>query len=399
MTFRTLVKDLFKMLVLVGDSAVMKLSGPAPRSQIRKVLIVRVDVIGDFVLWLDAAKELRKIYPQDRYRITLLGNSAWTEVAKTLPYWDEVLDVDRVRFERNPLYRWKVLRRIQRTGFDVAIQPTYFREGYSGDAIVRLSGALQRIGSAGGYDNINKRFKKLSDRWYTKLVPAAVQPMTALERNAEFMRGMGLEKFRAGLPELSLGNKALKSFSSLPTSFYILCPGAGSPMRRWPTKRFAELAKRIYSEKGYKGLICGSHEDRVLGDKLASFVPDVPLDNVAGRTTLSEFCALVAQADLLIGNESSGIHLAAASGTPSVCIQGGGHYGLFVPYRFETQEGAVSFPKVVTHNMKCFGCNWRCRYLLKKGNPAPCISKISTETVWAEVHNLIDVKSPIILDQ
>jgi len=60
-----------------------------PRSTITKkatrtVLIVRPDSIGDFIVWLDTAKEMRRIYPPQGYRITLLANQECAEGAPLL---------------------------------------------------------------------------------------------------------------------------------------------------------------------------------------------------------------------------------------------------------------------------------------------------------------------------
>ena len=58
------------------------------------VLLIRQDAIGDFVLWLDTAKEYRKLYPPENYKILLVGNALWCDLAKELPFWDEVLQVN-----------------------------------------------------------------------------------------------------------------------------------------------------------------------------------------------------------------------------------------------------------------------------------------------------------------
>lgn len=71
----------------------------------KKILIIRLDAIGDFILWLDAAKGLREFYPQSTYEITLLGNQIWTPVAEKVTFFDRVLSLDRRNFINNPFYR------------------------------------------------------------------------------------------------------------------------------------------------------------------------------------------------------------------------------------------------------------------------------------------------------
>jgi len=82
------------------------------------VLLVRLDAIGDFILWLDSAKEYRRLYPGEK--ITLYANSAWSDLAKLLPYWDRVVPVDVHLFSKRTFYRWKSLFNIGRFGFDIS---------------------------------------------------------------------------------------------------------------------------------------------------------------------------------------------------------------------------------------------------------------------------------------
>ena len=58
------------------------------------MLLIRQDAIGDFVLWLDTAKEYRKSYHPENYKIVLVGNALWCDFVKGLPFWDEVLLVN-----------------------------------------------------------------------------------------------------------------------------------------------------------------------------------------------------------------------------------------------------------------------------------------------------------------
>ena len=108
-----------------------------------------------------------------------------------------------------------------------------------------------------------------------------------------------------------------------------------------------------------------------------------PLLNWVGRTTLPGLAAVLAHAELLVGNETSAIHIAAAVGTPAVCIVGGGHYGRFMPYLVE--EDGRPLPVAAVHRMGCFHCDWRCVYHPPKGTPVPCIEKVEVEDVWAAV--------------
>ncbi len=347
-----------------------------------KVLVVKLDAIGDFVIWLDSAKEYRRLFPSPQWELYLLGNQAWTSLAEEVHLFDEVWSLDRGRFFWQPCYRSRLIGRIRRAGFFRVITPTYSREFLFGDAIIGTCGAEERIGSQGNYSNILPMIKRLSDRWYTRLIPTSPANRTEYERNADFVRGLGSEGFRAAisrLPPCELPSEFTLS------QYFVVFPGANVSGRRWPPGRFLELAGRIHVQTGWPCVVCGGPEDRQLWEKLL-VNSHVPIFNWAGKTSLPQLVAIISRASLLVGNESGAIHIAAAVSTPSVCIAGGGHFGRFVPYNMKEAE---SEPKIVAEKMACFQCNWHCQHEVKDGVPFPCIQRVTVDLVWGEVSKLL----------
>ena len=342
----------------------------------KSLLLIRLDAIGDFILWQSSALVYRELYP--KHHIVLAANKLWKPLAENQACWDSVWEIDRVRFRRNFAYRWKMLRKFRSARFDTVIQPTYSREFIYGDAIVRISGAYVKVGSAGDLSNLKSWQKKLSNRWYTTLIEADSNAMMELKRNAEFIRGLGMRNFLAEVPSYALTEKKL-SFKSPSVPYFVVIPGAGWSGRQWPLRRFAEIIEYISSRTGWLGLICGGPEDVAFGKKL-QVLCDVKLEDWSGKTTLQELVCIVANSKMLIGNETGAIHIAAAIGKHAVCVLGGGHHGRFLPYETETVS-QVPLPKVVVNHMDCFGCNWKCKFKVKRGEPAPCIEGIETEAV------------------
>jgi len=377
---RSVVSGLYSLFLLALEG----LASVQPRKHVQSVLLIRLDAIGDFILWLDSAQYFRKVYPDKK--IILLGNKTWTDLAKKLPYWDEVWALDRQKFNRNPLYRLDFLRKVRKAGFEVVIQPTYSREFLYGDAIVRISGARKRVGSIGDCSNIRPLEKKISDQFYTRLIPATPHPLMELKRNAEFMCGLDIS-MEAGLPDLSLAIKGVKNPLDDVSDYYVLFPGASWSGRQWPITRFAALTDKIYRQSGLTAIVCGSPDEQGLAEALVSQL-DVPAMNMTGKTNLVNLAVIIKDASFLVGNETSAIHFAAAVSTPAFCLLGGGHYGRFMPYAIES-ETKKPLPVAIVHQMDCFNCNWRCRYFVEEGKPVPCIEKISVEEVFAAVQSLI----------
>ena len=121
----TLLKPYFiiikSLLFFLFDSIALWRTESPQQNQLDLVLLIRQDAIGDFVIWLDTAKEFRYLYPSEKFKIVLVGNASWYGLAKALPYWDEVIPVDIKQFKTFSRYRWDLLRKIQNLGVQIAI--------------------------------------------------------------------------------------------------------------------------------------------------------------------------------------------------------------------------------------------------------------------------------------
>ncbi len=361
---------------------------PAPSLQERRkrrLLVVRLDGIGDFIVFLDSFRAYRKMYPSDSWEITLLGNRVWADLADMTAYADEFIFLDTDRFYSDPFYKFEKLREIRKRGFDVAVQPTYSRSFEMGDSVIRATGARKRIGSAGDLSNTSPLRKRRADRFYTMLIPSSGKVIPERERNAEFLRGIGLKDFKAGIPRLDvpeLGVREVKERFAAGDDYYILFPGAGSAGRQWPVTHFARVAEYIGAQTGWRGIICGGPSDRETGNELAGAAPH--LTDLSGRTSLRELAFLLAGARFLVSNETGAAHLAGAVGIPLICIVGGGHYGRFFPYRDASDDVFVA-----ASEMNCFGCNWQCIYPTGPNGVVRCIEKVPVEIVIEQIREMV----------
>ncbi len=350
------------------------------------ILLVRLDAIGDFVLWLNAAKDLRRLYPPDRYRLVLLGNSIWAELAAHLPYFDEVVPVECNLLHYNLTYRIKLWQLLRSRAWAVAIQPNFSRDGNCGDAVVRVSGAVERIGSEGDLSNQPKWHRWFSNRWYTRLLPVASEPRMELERNAEFMRNLGVQDFVAGLSELAIHATVPPGFNAC--DYCVVVPGASLPLKQWPVDKYAELCERIHTTTGLTVIICGSKSEAELGARLLDMTTGGRggwMEDWTGKSTILELVAVIQCAKMLIGNDSGAVHIAAAVGTQAFCVVGGGHFGRFIPYKVDDNV-AGCLPVAIFHTLGCYGCNLKCTKILRKDSDTDtCVTLVTVEDVWKKI--------------
>src|SRR5437868_12130543 len=78
--------------------------------------IVRLDAVGDFLLWLEAGRETaRRLGAAE---VTLIANAAWADYARQLG-WRRVLPLDVRALLTDVSYRLRSLRRIAAENFAV----------------------------------------------------------------------------------------------------------------------------------------------------------------------------------------------------------------------------------------------------------------------------------------
>ncbi|WP_214414380.1 glycosyltransferase family 9 protein [Sphaerisporangium fuscum] len=101
----------------------------------------------------------------------------------------------------------------------------------------------------------------------------------------------------------------------------IVHPGAAYPARRWPPRRFAEVAAELRAA-GHRVLVTGGAAERDLALEVAALA-GLPEEQVlAGRTDVAGLAALVAAARLVICGDTGVAHLATGFATPSVVLFG-----------------------------------------------------------------------------
>jgi ADP-heptose:LPS heptosyltransferase len=351
---------------------------PAKPHKKQYILLVRLDLIGDFILWLDAAKELKKAYPNSH--LVLYANSIWANIAEQLPFWDQVIPIDVPRLRTSLLYRLKVFIKIRSFGFDIAIQPTFSRE-YIGDMTTRASSAQERIGQIGNLSNITEATKSITDHWYTKLIgPNNSDHTMELQTNATFLKELVLRDFCIDvpvLPKLVTSGDRIKSKDG----YIVIAPGSSWAPRAWPSSKFAALIDSIEGLNHYQIVFCGSQSERSLcAEIMAQCSIKEKIINLAGQTNLLEMIEVLRGAKLVIANESAAIHIAAATRTPAVCVTGGGHFGRFMPYKIDNNT-PTPISIIAEHRVGCFGCEWHCKFQTTKESTVPCIAEIETAAV------------------
>lgn len=324
-----------------------------------EVLIIKLDAIGDFVIWLDSAKEYRNLFPQKK--LCLLCNEICRLIAENTGYFDKVFTVDMKKFEVDKVYFSQIINQMKSLSFEALIQTEYSRTLHM-DMLAALIPAREKIGYECDESRLNlsrsfvlKKNKRRLDYIYDRIIPADVSYKMELKRNADFIRGLGLSNFKSSTPKLKTNEKEKGLVPG--ESYFIIFPGGSSQIKSWRIEHFAEVTDYLLNKTDMVAYICGSKAESNLYDQIVQYsCYQKRVVNYCGKTNLLQLAEIVRGARIVVTNDTSGAHFAAATGVKAVCIMGDQSYGRFLPYDADANQDHVM---VCDANVRCKGCVYR----------------------------------------
>lgn len=285
-----------------------------------KILLVRPDGIGDEILSLPVATELRRAMPGAR--LTFLSSVYASPVLAHHPDLDEVLTVtgqesfgQLVRlFRQGQAPAASVAARSRPNGvqFDAAIFLKPFRRLMAAAWLARVP---LRVGT--GY------------RWYSWLLNRRVyEHRSDFSRhesayNVGLLRGLGLSPGDVSPPRLVVTAEerewANKVQGDSPKLRVLVHPG-GFSSRLWKPSHYRDLVMRLASE-GRAVLLTGSaaERDKFRAEAQATVWP-AGVRDFMGELTLRQLMAVIAESHAVVSLATGPMHLAAALGVPTVSI-------------------------------------------------------------------------------
>lgn len=196
--------------------------------------------------------------------------------------------------------------------------------------------------------------------------------------------GCGAERITSGAI-LSVPTKERDTVDQLLDKFMeceiiVLAPGASIPERRWGAEKFRSLAEKL-NNMGIAVAIVGGNMDVKEGDKIVKNLHGISL---AGKTSLVESAAIIAQSSLLISGDSGILHIGVGLGVPTVSLFGPGRTRKWAP-RGENHL-------VINKELPCSPCT-TFGYTPKCPIHARCMADISVEEVEQAVLTLLARKN------
>lgn len=351
----------------------------------KTLAILRLDAIGDYILFRNFLEKIRKSDKYKGYRITLIGNVAWKELAIEYDsmYIDEFIWIHTAKIEDAKYYK-TIKSQLSNLSFDALIVPQFRRYSFH-DELATIIVAKTKIVSLADFVERQSLKSKIANYFYPEIIDVPPQIKFEFHRNKFFFEKLLEEEIAITKPTLNLNIDAINKIDK--DDYIVIFPGASDPKRVWPAEKFIEVVREIIELSDLNIILLGGISEKDVCQNIVLSVGNERVINKAGNTTLTDLVNLIAQAKLVISNETSAIHISAAVNTPSICLLGGGHFNRFMPYISEDKTDKIPTP--VYSAMDCFNCNWWCRFELEDDVSYPCLEKIQVEKVMNLIHPLL----------
>jgi ADP-heptose:LPS heptosyltransferase len=285
------------------------------RRPARRIAVLRALHLGDLLCATPALRALRRRVPDAE--ITQIGLPWAEELIRRLPSLDRLLVFPGYpgvpEAEHDPERTAAFFRETRRNPFDLVVQ--MHGDGVLSNGFVAELDAPVTVG-----------YRRWGDDRLTLGIPNVADEPEVLHwlRLVEAIGGDGCDaglEFPVTEAERRQAARLLAGAPPGRGPLVGIHAGASTPLRRWPAERFGALAETLVDCRGARIVLTGTAPERELTTRVGRFA-GVPVLDLAGKTDLGTFAALLGALDLIVTNDTGASHLVDAAGTPSVVIFG-----------------------------------------------------------------------------
>ena len=350
-----------------------------------KILIITLSGIGDALMFTPALKLLRKSLPDAELDALVMYRGA-KEIFESNPNFNKVIHFNFL--EEGASKSLKFLLQLRKK-YDASIN-VYPANRKEYNFISFLIGAKERAGVVylrKNRTNLNSlnNIKVLENdnvhnvRTNIKLCEALIGKKYSEEPPLEFqITNEEKDKARKYFNEVGISSEELV------VGFHPGCATLKNHIkRRWVPEKFAELAKKLINNHSARILIFGGPEEKELKEQISSLINSERV-NVVNAESLTKSSAIMQRCKIIVTNDSSQMHIAAALGLKVVAIIGPTNQNYIHPWKTEHQ--------IVSLNLDCSPCFFY--------SPTPlichrtdvmfkCIKELTVEMVYQSVEKYL----------
>ena len=307
-----------------------------PPREVRRILVYKLDHLGDLLLATPALSALRRKYPEAEITI-VIGEWSWV-LLENNPNIDRIVIYNSPRFTRPPF--------VVHTPQDLRRE----LQGLRPDLTIGLRDDMRTISSSIFSTGWRIERGRSHMREWLRRRRHGGEKAHELDLIRGMFRQIGIEIPSTARPEFYLSEReksaAVEFLRSrgITSPFALIQAGATTVFKEWPLERFAEMARRLQDEYGLVPILIGAPGERQRSRGLAALLADRAPVDITGELGLRELGAVMEHAGFYLGADGGSMHLATAMGVPTLALFGPGYYPVFAPIGERVAAISKRFP-------------------------------------------------------
>ncbi|MDR3535508.1 MAG: glycosyltransferase family 9 protein [Acetobacteraceae bacterium] len=295
---------------------------------VQRILVVKLDHIGDFVTALPAIRRLKQIFPHAH--LTVLAGRASEAFTALEPSIDALIPFDffhaRSQLGERDLTRDDFLAlqaQLAPYRFDLAVD---LRKHLSTRDVLKYTGArfLAGFDYMGQFPFLDIALEWDGDKTLQRKRGHVVDDLLALVEAVATATSGDRTLIQPVPPRTAVEDlpEAIRPLFAKPV--VAVHAGAGNITKQWPEAHFTALIDLLVERNGVNVLLVGGPDDEAVSDAIvANVLQPGAIASMAGQTRLAALPQLLSACVMYIGNDSGPKHIAAAMGLPTIGIHSG----------------------------------------------------------------------------
>ncbi len=330
---------------------------------VQRIVILQTAYLGDVILTTPLIRAVKQLFPKAELDVVVIPQTAGALANN--PYINQIILFDK-RKNKWPAFT-DVLNILQARRYDLAISA---HRSLTSGLLLKWAKIPMRVG-----------FNTMPIRFFLTHKVALPDDGLTIEKYLKLLSvfsdqtfSIQTELFPSETDEQKAKELLTKRNPNLPT--LALAPGSVWPTKRWPAHYYAQLAAVL--KKRFNLIFIGSKDEASLCAQIIEQSGATQAINLAGRLTILQSAAVIAQCDLLVCNDSGALHMANAMQT-DVFAFFGPTVRAFGFFPFRPQDRVFEVP-----DLYCRPCGKHGHKECPEGH-FRCMLEIKPEMVLAEI--------------
>ena len=294
----------------------------------KKLLIIKPDHIGDYILFFNYLKIIKNSKKFIGYNIYFLGNERIREMAEFLN--DDIVYkffwLDIGKYSQADWYTQLRNNEILENSYDTVLNLKFFAYNQLEDLIYKINSS-DKICVKTISEKEQKIYTKDQEKKYNQVIDISNHKIFKFERFR-----LAFEKLLEETISITNPRLQIHSDFTIDSPYIVIFIGSDAKFRKWNIDNYIKVIQYILENFNVSIIITGGQSESKDGIYIQEIINNKRVLNLVNQTTTVDLLKIIANSSFIISNETGSVHISMALDIPTLVISNGNSFGKFTPY-------------------------------------------------------------------